>query len=76
MCRSIFNFLSFSRITFYPYRFSESVKHYDHLTNGGPLLPPEYVPPPPPAPIDETIMMNGGYCHEDSKYSGIIYYSD
>lgn len=33
-------------------------------------MPPEYVPPPPPPPCEETIMMNGGYGHDDGKFAG------
>lgn len=34
------------------------------------MHPPEYIPPPPPPPCEETIMMNGGYGHDDGKFSG------
>lgn len=50
--------------------FTESVKHYEQMTNGGPILPPEYIPPPPPPPCEETIMMNGGYGHDEGKFAG------
>ena len=51
---------------------AENVKHYEQMGNGGLLHPPEYVPPPPPPPppCEETIMMNGGYGHEDAAYAG------
>ncbi|XP_058789278.1 uncharacterized protein LOC131663141 isoform X10 [Phymastichus coffea] len=48
----------------------ENIRHCEHIINGGPMLPPEYIPPPPPPPpVEEAVMMNGGYGNEDDKYS-------
>uniref|UniRef100_A0ABD2W9F8 PH domain-containing protein n=1 Tax=Trichogramma kaykai TaxID=54128 RepID=A0ABD2W9F8_9HYME len=55
---------------------TDSLKHYEHMTNGGLMLsPPEYVPPPPPAiPDPETMMMNGScYGQDDNKFTGLLH---
>ncbi|XP_014612903.1 PREDICTED: uncharacterized protein LOC106791629 isoform X4 [Polistes canadensis] len=59
-------------------RMQDTNKSNDSITsqtNGGPNLPPEYVPPPPLHPLnEETSLTNDNYRqNEDNKFAGLLH---